>query len=372
MNIYNFKKDEIDLPLHSGYAPKWLVNLMIRLGREVVYLIVEEYGTYEFLKRVSDPLWFQSLGCVLGYDWHSSGVTTVLTGVLKSITNNSNFGLIIAGGKGKSSRNVPNEMKNLLKKINLEGKEEEYTRISRLVAKIDNCLIQDGYNLYHHSIIIDEKGNWAVIQQGMNIEEKYARRYHWLSSNVSDFLSDPHSGIIGDKQHDRVLNIASKESEENRKTTLDIISTGVEKIKSDYKKIQYGPMDKWLYNEHKISNEVYRMPRYINWDAVKEAYEKRPKNYIEFIETKGIGSSTIRALALISEIIYGSPASWRDPVKYTFAHGGKDGVPYPVNKKVYEKSIEILRDAVKRAEVRDEIKKLAIKRLEIFNSKFLI
>lgn len=369
MNIYDFRKDEIDLPLHSGYAPKWLINLMVKLGKEITEIIVDEYGTYELLNRLSDPLWFQSLGCVLGYDWHSSGVTTVLTGVLKTIVNSSDLGIIIAGGKGKSSKKAPEEIKRLLKKVNLEGKEEEFIRISRLVAKIDNYLIQDGYNLYHHVIVIDEKGNWAVIQQGMNVEEKYARRYHWFSSNVKDFLSDPHSGIIGSQRHDNVLNLSSKESEENRKTTVDLISMGVKKIKEDYKKLQFGPLDKWINRNYKIKASVYRMPWNINWEAINKLYEKEPRNYIEILETEGIGPSTIRALALISEIIYGSPASWRDPVKFTFAHGGKDGVPYPVNKKVYENSISILHDAVKRAEIKEEMKKLALERIENISEK---
>jgi Uncharacterized conserved protein len=364
MNIINFKRNEIDLPLHTGHAPQWLIRLMLDLSKEITQIIVEEYGTNEFMKRLSDPLWFQSLGCVLGYDWHSSGVTTVVTGVLKTAINNSEFGIIVAGGKGNTSKNTPNELEILLKKINLEDKAEYFKRISKLVAKIDNNLVQDGYDLYHHAIFVDEKKNWAIIQQGMNVEIKYARRYHWFSENITEFLSDPHAGIIGNVKHENVLNMTSKYSEDNRKVTLELIKSGVDKIKKDYKQLIVGPLDSWLGGKNLNLINRYRMPKYVNWDAIRKLHEHNPSDYIQLVEFEGIGKNTIRALALISEIIYGSPASWRDPIKYTFAHGGKDGVPYPVNKKVYENSISILRDAIKRANIRNELKVLAMRRLD--------
>ncbi len=349
----------IDLPLHDGHAPQWLINLMKELGYEISNIIIKEYGTEEFLRRISDPLWFQSLGCLLGYDWHSSGVTTVLTGVLKSVLNDKDLGLAVAGGKGKLARKTPEEINIIAKKLDLE-EPQKFQRISRLVAKIDTALIQSGHELYHHTMFIDYKGNWAIIQQGMNVEEKKARRYHWFSGELKDFVNEPHKAIVGESVNRKVLNMVAKESEENRRACVDLVNEGVEKIRSSIRELYRGPLDKWLY-EGKVRH--YEMPLEINWEALKKLYENKPRNYLEIAEFKGVGPKTIRALALVSEIIFGTPASWRDPVKFTFAHGGKDGVPYPVDKKVYRRTISIIKDAIERSKLGSEEKLLAFKRL---------
>lgn len=352
----------INLPLHDGKAPFWLVKLMKDLGKEICTIIVNEYGTEEFLRRISDTFWFQSLGCVLGYDWHSSGVTTVLTGVLKDVLNNLDLGIIVAGGKGKISKNTPNEIEILSKKINVKNY-QKYQYISRIVAKIDNAVLQTGYNLYHHTIFIDYKGNWAVIQQGMNLEDLTARRYHWLSESVKDLVNEPHTAIVCDVKKERVLNMIANESEKNRKACVDLVNEGPKKIEKSIKESIRGPLDKWFENHGQRKIPHYIMPKEINWKAIKELYERKPKKYIELVEFQGIGPATIRALALVSEIVFGTPASWRDPVKYTFAHGGKDGVPKPVDRKTYRKSIEIFKDAIQRASIGDDQKLLALKRL---------
>jgi hypothetical protein len=352
-----------DLPLHEGKAPYWLVKLMKDLGKEVCTIIIKEYGTEEFLRRILDTFWFQSFGCVLGYDWHSSGVTTVLTGVLKEIFKENDLGIFLAGGKGKRSRKTLEELDEL-KKFNFDEESiSKYKYISRIVAKIDNSLIQAGYQLYHHTIFIDYKGKWAVVQQGMNTEDLTARRYHWLDENVKEFVNEPHTAIVSDVIKEKVLNMVASESEENRKACVDLVNEGVKKIQRSIKECVSGPLDKWLENHGQRKIPHYMMPREINWKALNELYERKPKKYIEIIEFYGVGPSTIRALALVSEIIFGTPASWRDPVKYTFAHGGKDGVPYPINKKTYRKTIEIFRDAIQRANIGDEQKLMALKRL---------
>lgn len=353
------KSATIDLPLHDGHAPKWLVEMMKDLAYEISYIIINEYGTEEFLLRISDPLWFQSLGCVLGYDWHSSGVTTVVTGVLKTVLNNEDLGIIVAGGKGAVSRKAPDEILEYSKKINLDNP-ERYVKISKIVAKVDNTLIQSGHTLYHHTIFIDEKGNWAVIQQGMNVEELKARRYHWLSKDLKSFVNEPHKAIIGEPVKQKVLNMVAKESEECRKVCLDIVNENPIKLKRMIKESMRGPLDRWILGEE---IKHYEMPWDINWKMMEKLYEFKPKKFEELIEFQGMGPRTIRALALVSEIIFGTPASWRDPVKFSFAHGGKDGVPYPVDKKVYRQTIEIFKDAIIRSKLNKDSKMLALKRL---------
>jgi len=357
------KAPTIDLPLHGGHAPPWLIKLMKELSKEICYIIINEYGTENFLNRISDPLWFQSFGCVLGYDWHSSGVTTVVTGVLKTVINKEDFGIIVAGGKGKNSRKAPKEIKELAGKIGIEDS-SKFIRISRLVAKIDNSLIQSGHVLYHHTIFIDENENWVVIQQGMNEVEMKARRYHWFSKEIKDFVNEPHKAIIGEPVSIKVLNMVDKESEECRKVCVDIINENPVKLKRMIKETFRGPLDSWIYGK-----EIrYEMPLDINWKLLENLYELKPKRYEEIVEFQGVGPKTIRALALISEIIFGTPASWRDPAKFSFAHGGKDGVPYPVDKNVYRNTISIFKDAIERAKIGLSEKLLALKRLAILDT----
>ena len=360
-----------ELPLHGGKAPSWLVKRMIKLANCIVAVILDEYGRDVFLRRLADPYWFQALGCVLGYDWHSSGVTTVLTGVLKSAIEPSEFGLAVCGGKGRASRKAPSEISSAGEALGLStGKINELRYASRMSAKIDNSALQDGYQLYHHAFFLTEDGRWAVIQQGMDIADRTARRYHWLSENLKDFVVEPHSAIISDHRNPYALDMTAKESEGCRKVSVDIVKEPPKKIARSLgllRRTRQRMLDEWMPNEENIERfrpqRFLSMPVRINWKAVKRAYEFQPRNYEELLSIRGIGPATVRGLALISELIYGEEPSWRDPVKYSFAYGGKDGVPFPVDRKAMDESISILRQAIENARLQDKEKFRSLRRL---------
>jgi len=363
------------LPLHYGRAPRWLVVRMMRLAREIVTVIVDEYGRDEFLRRISDPFWFQALGCALGYDWHSSGVTTVLTGVLKSAIHSQEQGLAVCGGKGKTSLRAPVEISHVGEGFGFSTDRIEGLRYaSRMSAKVDTAAIQAGYPLYHHAFFVTEDGKWAVVQQGMSVRDRTARRYHWLSDHVKDFVLEPHDAIVGDEKREVALNMTAKESEGCQKVSTDIMKEEPGRVMRMLKSIrpahqrslqEWMPSAKW--KEYVI--DTLSLPHNLNWNAVKKAYEFQPKNYEELLGIRGIGPSTVRALALISELIYGEKPSWRDPVKYSFCVGGKDGVPYPVDKSTYDRSIEILESAIRQAKVGSKEQMDAIKRLSSFTKQ---
>ena len=352
-----------ELPLHNGKAPHWLVERMIKLAREISAIIIYEYGREAFLKRISDPYWFQAFGCVLGYDWHSSGVTTVVTGVLKTALKNEDFGVAVCGGKGKASKETISEIVKVGEKFNLSTEKIEGLQYaSRMSAKVDNAAIQAGYPLYHHAFFVTEDGKWAVIQQGMNVNDRTARRYHWLSDNVESFVVEPHKAIVGDVRRPIVLDMTARESEECRKTSVDIARERTERVARMFEMIRPAcqrSLQEWIPDMPTKDWKDYvadflKMPFTINWKALKRAYEIQPRNYEELLGIKGIGPSTVRGLALVSEIIYGDKPSWRDPVKYSFAYGGKDGVPYPVDRRAMDESISILREAVEKARLGDK------------------
>jgi len=358
-----------DLPLHYGKSPRWLFRRMVELAREITEIIVDEYGNKTFLERISDPYWFQSFACVLGFDWHSSGTTTVTLGALKEAIKSSELKeeIFIAGGKGSASRKVPNEIEEFCKRINLSDRKiEELVKSSRLSAKVDNSALQDGFQLYHHSFIFTKDARWTVIQQGMNEKTGYARRYHWLSDRLEsfkDFVSEPHKAIVCDVRV-KALNMTAKEAEEARKASVDLVKDPVHLERelqeiSGKKTLLHFSMPREHFPKIKENLKV-------NFKALKQAYEEQPKSYEELLMIKGIGKETIKALALISNLVYGSRLSWKDPCKYAFAHGGKDGWPYPVNKRRYDKSIEILRDAIKNAKLGRKEKLQALKRLKDF------
>lgn len=358
------------LPLHYGKAPRWLVARMIELADAIVTIIIDEYGQDEFLQRISDPFWFQALGCVLGYDWHSSGVTTVLTGVLKNAVKPEKHGVAVCGGKGKTSLKTPGE-------IRLTGEIFGFSKsdIDRLVysskmsAKVDNTAIQAGYSLYHHVFFVSKNGKWAVVQQGMSIVDRTARRYHWLSEHVKEFVVEPHDAIVGDTKRKTVLNMTARESEECRKTCVDIVKEKPRKVKQLLKSARPAyqkSLQEWM-SKAKVENYTFTllsMPRRINWNALRKAYEFQPKNYEELLGIKGVGSATVRGLALVSEIIYGQPPSWKDPVKFSFAYGGKDGVPRPVDRKAMDKSVQILKEVIQNAKINNKTKLKSLKRLK--------
>ena len=363
------------LPLHYGKAPKWLVVRMRKLAKEITTIIIDEYGTGEFLKRLSDPFWFQALGCVLGYDWHSSGVTTVVTGVLKQAIVPEEHGLAVCGGKGRFSRQAPLEIEGVGEKFGFSNDKVDSLRYaSKMSAKVDNTAIQAGYQLYHHAFFVAENGNWAVIQQGMCPQDRTARRYHWLSENVQNFVVEPHNAIVGEAKREVALNMTAKESENCRKVSVDIAKEKPRKvmrmllsIRPAYQK----SLQEWMpktaetaWKEYPI--DVLSMPRNINWKALQEAYEFQPRNYEELLAVKGIGPATVRGLALIAELIYGKKPSWKDPVKYSFAYGGKDGVPYPVNRKAMDKSIQMLKHAIQEAKLGNKEKIRSLQRLRAY------
>jgi len=367
-----------ELPLHRGKAPQWLVERMIKLAKEIVIIIVDEYGRDVFLQRVSDPYWFQAFGCVLGYDWHSSGVTTVVTGVLKTALKDEDLGIAVCGGKGKLSRETLSEIVKVGEAFNLStDKINNLQYASRMSAKVDNAAIQDGYPLYHHAFFVTEDGKWAVIQQGMNINDRTARRYHWLSDQIKSFVVEPHKAIVSDTRRPIVLDMTAKESEECRKTSVDVAKERTEKVARMFKMMRPAyqrSLQEWIPEIRDKKWEDYiteflSMPFSINWKALRRAYEIQPKNYEELLGIKGIGPSTVRGLALVAEIIYGSKPSWKDPVKYSFAYGGKDGVPYPVNRRAMDESIRILREAVEKARLGDRERLRMLQKLRRFVPK---
>jgi hypothetical protein len=339
---------------------------MVKLADGIVSVIVEEYSTEEFLRRISDPFWFQSFACILGFDWHSSGTTTVTCGALKLALKAEKHHIAIAGGKGKVSRKTPEELELITKIFNLDT--EKYKYISRITAKIDNTAIQDYHQLYHHSFLVTKAGEWAVVQQGMYPEEQSARRYHWLSDHIKENLViEPHSSILSDLRLKQALDMTSRGSEGCRKVSLDLVKESTKKLENLVSSIRK-PYQRGLEEFGVPLNirrlELLEMPKNINWDAVKRAYEFQPSNYEELLAVRGLGPKTVRALALISDLIYNERPSWRDPVKYSFAVGGKDGVPYPVDRKVMDETIAVLEQGVESAKVGNREKLEAIKRLK--------
>ena len=358
-----------ELPLHYGKAPKWLIKRMTKLAEEIVTIIIDEYRQQEFLRRMSDPHWFQALGCTLGYDWHSSGLTTVLTAVLKIAASPAQHGIVMCGGKGKLSRQTPTEITQTAQAFSFSTtKTHSLQYASRMTAKVDNTALQAGYPLYHHTIVVTENGEWAVIQQGMCTKDRTARRYHWLSQNVKDFLIEPHDAIVGDTKRQIALNMTAKESKECQKTSTDIAKERPRKVMRMLKSIRpkyQKSLQEWvprIKRKDYVFDTLY-MPPNLNWKAIRKAYEFQPTNYEELLDLRGIGPATVRGLALISQLIYGKPPSWKDPVKYSFAYGGKDGVPHPVDRKAMDKSIRILQNAVTNAEIGKKEKLRALERL---------
>ncbi|PNX48144.1 MAG: hypothetical protein BV457_04375 [Thermoplasmata archaeon M9B1D] len=357
-----------NLPLHGGTAPKWLFKRMVKLSEGIIQVIIHEYGKDEFLKRISDPFWFQSLSCVLGFDWHSSGCTTVTCGALKEAIKPEEYGFAIAGGKGKASRKTIQQIEKIGEIFCFtDSKIKELQYCSRMSAKVDSAAVQDGHNLYHHVFLFTENGKWGVIQQGMNSDTNYARRYHWLSG-FDSFVADPHSSIIG-KKIDEVLNMASKNSSSSQKTCVDLVCENPRHLVNDWASLTRLETQTTLdeindSNNHSKHVTCLDMPRTINWNKMREIYDFQPKNYEEFLSLAGVGPKTVRALALISDLIYGEKPSWRDPVKYSFTVGGKDGVPYPVERSIMDEVTEIIKQGINQAKIGYNEKLHAFRRLK--------
>jgi hypothetical protein len=346
---------------------------MRKLAGVVSEAIVLEYGRKELLRRIADPFFFQALGCVLSFDWHSSGVTTTVCGALKEALSHEEHGIAVCGGKGRASRLAPGEIEKASEVFALSTeKTERLVYASRMSAKVDNACVQDGYQLYHHAFFVTEDGDWAVVQQGMHERSSFARRYHWLSSGVKSFVEEPHQGICSEARGGRVLNLVARDSQEARKTSLDLARESPRRLKRFLRPPRQLSLEEYAGRQV----EEFSMPRRHPvltvdvgeraLDSIRKAYELQPESYEDLVALRGIGPKSLRALALLSELIYGSRASWRDPAKYSFAHGGKDGYPYPVDVATYEASIEVLRNAVEDAKLDKREKCRAIKRLREF------
>ena len=350
------------LPLHYGKAPSWLFQRMKQLSREVILFIIDAYGTEETLSRLSDPFWFQAFGCVLGFDWHSSGVTTTVCGALKEGIRGMEreLGFYIAGGKGRASRKTPQEIEEICNQRSINGTPLIYA--SRMSAKVDSAAVQDGYQIYHHCFFFTSMGDWAVIQQGMNEETRYARRYHWLSTGVKDFVCEPHWAVCCD-QRNKGLNLVALESEKSRQTITELSHEGPEFLITEGKKVN----ELYLPMEHPIPREKIHLERLEK--IFLQIYEHSPKNFEQLLGLQGVGPKSLRALSLISELIHGARPSFSDPTRFSFAHGGKDGHPYPVDRQAYDTTIEVLKRAIERARVGDREKMEAIRRLRDFNVK---
>jgi len=347
-----------NLPLHYGKVPSWLFGRMCQLAREIVIVTINEFGPEEMLRRLSDPFWFQAFGCVLGYDWHSSGVTTTVCGALKEGVRGleKDLGLFAAGGKGRTSRKTPAEIENFGHLLKVNPSPLIYA--SRMSAKVDNTALQDGYQLYHHSFFFTIDGSWAVIQQGMNEVNRYARRYHWLGEKVTDFVCEPQSAICS-QARGKALNLVASESTKTRNVIAHIAcEEKPEKIVTQLNKLKTLNLPRRPY----ISLEDIHPDRLSK--IFLTAYEHKPQNFESLLALEGIGPKTIRALSLISELVYDTPVSLRDPATYSFAHGGKDGYPYPVDRKTYDSSIQFLAQAVDKARIGDREKLEAFRRLK--------
>jgi hypothetical protein len=363
-----------NLPLHGGKAPSWLTVRMRKLAKEIADIMIEEGGSAKFIERLSDPYWFQALGCVLAYDWHSSGVTTVVTGILKSALLPEEHGVAVCGGKGRTSRKTPNDIAAVGEKFGFSQETiNDLIYTSRMTAKVDNTAIQSGYQLYHHALLVTKEEKWAIIQQGMSDVDRSARRYHWLSEKTASFVNEPHNAIACNIKRDRALNMVAKQSDLARKASVDLSKEPTRKlmnlIQSTSKPLNQSSLQAWLPKTDDPwlqTQTTLNMPRNINWDTLARVYEFQPKNYEELLNVRGVGPATVRGLALVAELVYGDEPSWEDPVKFSFAYGGKDGVPYPVNRQAMDESIEILRHSVQEAKIGDKEKLRSLQRLRRF------
>ncbi len=362
------------LPLHGGKAPPWLFKRMVMLGKPIFKILYDMDGSDGILRKLSNTYWFQALGCILGYDWHSSGVTTVLGGVLKEVLTLKEHCIIVTGGKGKSSRKVKQELQEKAKFLGYNETEVNHlNELSRLVAKIDNAAIQDGFSLYHHNMILSEN-NWTIIQQGMDGVLHKARRYHWFSEGLTSFLDNPHTDISSEIFKEKVLDMASKDSYKSRKVSLELISEGSNRIKrylNSLKNSSQTKLDDFVYpntsiNLTKIPHLNMPVPFKLKWESVDMAKNLAVNNYTDLLKIHGLGPGILRALALISEFIWGEPPSWKDPAKYAFAVGGKDGIPYKVNLKRMEQCAEVLENAINLAKLDNKTRMDALKRLHKF------
>lgn len=377
------KRGVATFTLDGGHCPPWLFERMVRLGREMVRVLIEEYGPDEFVYRMSDPVWFQSLGTVLAFDWNASGLTTVLIGALKEAIKDEekNLGLFICGGKGATSRKTPSQIEFWSEKINFaKNASDQLVENSKMSAKVDSALVQDGYELYHHAFFFSKNGAWTVVQQGMNKGSRTARRYHWFDriakkkdgsivNQEIDFVNEPQRAIAAQTKHMDVLNLVAGESGKTRDVSVDLINrAGYEQIKHEFEllRMHQNKMSQMMavaadedeyvglklsrrdFYHHPVEFEEFATSKYLD-KIIQKLSDQKPADYKSLVATEGVGAKTVRALALVAEVLYGAQPSYTDPARYSFAHGGKDGFPFPVDKTTYDATIEVMKKAVKRS-----------------------
>jgi uncharacterized protein len=345
-----------DLPLHGGRVPQWLAERMTRLGTGIAETIIQSYGRSELLSRLSDPFWFQALGAVMGMDWHSSGITTSVLGALKRGLNNRSdeLGVYFCGGRGRHSRNTPFELRTLADQKGFDG--EALVRTSRLTARIDNNAIADGFQLYLHSFIVTAEGEWAVVQQGMNDSTGLARRYHWHSASVRDFVADPHTGIVGVHQG-TIMNLVDRAAQPAQKALIDLVHQHPDVTVTEARRLV-------LPKRHDVRSGDVDLKRLGAVLAV--AYEKELNDFASLLLLEKLGPRTLQTLSLVAEVVHGTPTRFSDPARYSFALGGKDGHPFPVPIKTYDESLRVLESSLDAAKLGDKDKLAGFDRLHRF------
>ncbi len=343
-----------DLPLHGGRVPPWLAERMERLGTAIVESIVYHYGAPEFLSRLSDPFWFQALGCVMGMDWHSSGITTSVLGALKRGLNPRahEVGIYFCGGRGKQSRKTPGELLAIAGDKNLDG--AALVRTSRLAAKIDNNAIADGFQIYLHAFVLTAAGEWAIVQQGMNEANGLARRYHWHSASVRDFTSEPHNAIVGESEG-VILNLVDRRARPAQDALLTIASDHPDKTITEVRKLS-------MPAHHDVRAKDVDLKRLGAVLAV--SHDRQLRDFASLLLVENLGPRTLQTLALVAEVVHGTPVRFSDPARFSFALGGKDRHPFPVPLKTYDESLQVLRNALDAAKLGHTEKVDGFKRLD--------
>ena len=345
-----------DLPLHGGRVPAWLAGRMERLGTGIVEAVAHHYGREAVLTRLSDPFWFQALGSVMGMDWHSSGITTsVMSALKRGLTPRAQeLGIFVCGGRGLQSRRTPDELRGLADRLSLDG--EALVRTSRLTARVDNNAVDDGFQIYLHSFVLTADGQWAVVQQGMNEASGLARRYHWHSPTVRDFVSDPHAAIVGEAAG-TIRNLVDRRARPAQEALLAIAREDPARTLADVRRLE-------MLAHHDVRARDVHERRLGSVLAL--AHERDLRDFASFLLLEQLGPRTLQSLALVAEVVHGAPARFDDPARFSFAHGGKDGHPFPVPLTVYDESIGVLRRALDAAKVGHTEKLDGFKRLDTF------
>jgi hypothetical protein len=371
-----------DLPLHGGRVPRWLAERMAKLGAVMCQAIVLEYGRDELLRRLAHPFWFQSFGAVMGMDWHSSGITTSVIGALKRglAPLSHELGLHVCGGRGRHSRATPGELLAIGERVGLDG--AALAQASRLVAKVDSAAVQDGFDLYLHGFIVADDGRWVVVQQGMNGERRQARRYHWLSEGLTSFVDDPHTAVEGPGQG-RIVNLADARAARSREAQLQLLATlPPEAIAREFARLDAAQAPPAQAQDRAVMQgaQLELLPHLVVPDhhdvrasdvvvrrlhgALAAAAEQGPRDFADLLQVPGVGARTVRALAMVAEVLHGAPCRFSDPARFALAHGGKDRHPFPVPTKVMDRTIGVLKSAVCNAKLGREEELAALRRLD--------